>query len=424
MSVHLATHYTRHAVQHARSKWPRKGQPPDSLQHATHNMHRATCAMQHGRCNRPRRESHRLHICDRATLHRHYAVGNKHHTTSLHAADAHHRTGKPIARLHLRPDRPSLPRVHVQWYWRSPQTRTSRCHRTCLAHLRVCSAYERGAPSLSQDDRSPTARCNVPRSLCNTAEATEATCNMQRHAHRMLTWRMQPALRSIQRATHNAQARSVQRKTCVRAASQCNTDYPTGRTDWCRTTCNMQHATFNTKMQHGRTPCNMKHACTLRSTSCHMYHTRCNVQRTPCNSMQHAQWSSRIRTTEERAMLPPLNSTDPPFIATTPPLCTPPPHSASGPIAPPPPLPSHTYRCFSIGYRHILERRAASKHAQHTTTFALQKSAAQRCSVKTTVYPHARCNVKRSLHNKEYATEATCNGTHGRRLHATACRMT
>jgi hypothetical protein len=41
-------------------------------------------------------------------------------------------------------------------------------------------------------------------------------------------------------------------------------------------------------------------------------------------------------TAEERAMLPPLNETDPPYIFTTPPSCKPPPHSASGPGRPPP----------------------------------------------------------------------------------------
>ncbi len=42
------------------------------------------------------------------------------------------------------------------------------------------------------------------------------------------------------------------------------------------------------------------------------------------------------RTAVERAMLPPLNETDPPYSITTPPFCTPPPHSASGPDRPPP----------------------------------------------------------------------------------------
>ena len=163
---------------------------------------------------------------------------------------------------------------------------------------------------------------------------------------------MQRAASGVQHATHEHATYGIQRAT-----SQRNMDYPTGRKDRWRTTCNMQHATFTTKMQHVRTPWNTKHTCTVRSTRCNMHHTQGHVQRCRYNACNYQQQG--LRTALDHAMLPPLNVTNPPSIATTPPPCTPLPHSASDTTG----LRRHAHLSSGrIGDRHRLKRRTAAGH--------------------------------------------------------------
>jgi len=64
------------------------------------------------------------------------------------------------------------------------------------------------------------------------------------------------------------------------------------------------------KMQHVRTPCNIKHACAQHK----LEHIPQDAKYNRRNCQKRGS-----RTTEERAMRPPLNETDPPSIAATPP---------------------------------------------------------------------------------------------------------
>ncbi len=128
---------------------------------------------------------------------------------------------------------------------------------------------------------------------------------------------------------------NAQRANMLRASAQhpsAGMDPPTGREDRSHTTCNIQP--WNTQMQQVRTPCNIKHTCIVRSThvaTCTTYHaTYIAPHAARCNT--HNCQQRGPRTALERAMLPPLNATDPSDMLATPPSCTPPPQSASDPI--------------------------------------------------------------------------------------------
>jgi hypothetical protein len=147
----------------------------------------------------------------------------------------------------------------------------------------------------------------------------------------------------------------------------------------------LQHATCNTKMQQVCTPyatSSTRAKCAAHVATCTTHHATKNVPRaTPCNTRNCRQRG--LRTASERAMLPPLNATDPPDIITTPPLCTPPPPSASDRIG----LPSRSHLfCHGSGDRHILECRAAAGHVYDTTLGSLHTSAGDGRSVTTTAF--------------------------------------
>jgi hypothetical protein len=121
---------------------------------------------------------------------------------------------------------------------------------------------------------------------------------------------------------------------------------------------NLQHCT--TRMQQARTP----YKSIVRSIRCNIPpHTMQGSYNAPHATLgnTHNCGQRGSRTTVERAMLPPLNSIDPPDILATPPLCTSPPQSASGPIG----LPCHAHRCGCIGDRHRLELDGPTPHLQH-----------------------------------------------------------
>ena len=84
---------------------------------ATCNMHHARCNVQREPCNSYKRIVHHPRACDAAALELDRPAIHAHHATKLHTA----------APIRLRPDRPPLPRVPMQWYWRSSQNRTPRC---------------------------------------------------------------------------------------------------------------------------------------------------------------------------------------------------------------------------------------------------------------------------------------------------------
>jgi hypothetical protein len=116
------------------------------------------------------RVAHLLRICDCAALHRHHAVLHGHYATPLHTTDARHCVGAPLRRTSRKsasdPIRPPLLCAPIlRWDRIFPQTPTSRCRSTSIAHHRPCSAHERGASSLGEDNSIPHARCNVKCSL-------------------------------------------------------------------------------------------------------------------------------------------------------------------------------------------------------------------------------------------------------------------
>jgi hypothetical protein len=125
---------------------------------------------------------------------------------------------------------------------------SSQRRRRCIKVHRGCGALR----TMHIKQRTPHI---VRRLVLGVQHATCCMCNV-RHATR----NTQHALSRQPRCGHkHICLRLTTCKPCKCATSWCNMDHPTGRTDWCHTTCNMQHAACNTKMQHGRTPCNIKH---------------------------------------------------------------------------------------------------------------------------------------------------------------------
>jgi hypothetical protein len=178
-------------------------------------------------------------------------------------------------------------------------------------------------------------------------------------------------MRSIQRATREHATYRIQRATY-----QCNMSHRTGHKDRSHTTSNMQH--YHHAMRHStyvnRAPHTLRHAtikCNMsarRGTPTSRNITPHTMQRTSLPMLLHATHTTASnkqqgsRTAEERAMLPPLNETDPPSMLTAPPPCTRPPQSASDPIGPL----CNAHPCgFSIGDRHRLERDGPTPHRQH-----------------------------------------------------------
>jgi hypothetical protein len=193
-----------------------------------------------------------------------------------------------------------------------------------------------------------------------------------------------------------------------RATSQCNMNHPTGRQDRCHTTRNMQHATLNATLFARHATSNVRVPCAANDATSIIHHATYNAPHaTPCKTHNCQQRGSR--TAVERAMLPPLNATDPPPILTTPPSCAPPHRSAYGPIGPP-----HATRTDAA---EVLEIATDSNVALPTSMNSTPPDACTRAQDAPSLrdddsIPHARCNVQRSQCNKVDATEATCNGTH------------
>jgi hypothetical protein len=147
-------------------------------------------------------------------------------------------------------------------------------------------------------------------------------------------------MRSMQRTPHIVRrlvlGASIQRTPCTmqRATSQCNMKYPTGRQDRWHTTCNMQHATLNATSFARHATSIVRAPCAAHDATSITHHATYNAPHATYSCSTHNCQRRGSRTAEERAMLPPMKRTDPPYIVTTPPLCTPPPHSASGPDRP------------------------------------------------------------------------------------------
>jgi hypothetical protein len=186
---------------------------------------------------------------------------------------------------------------------------------TASEEMQESASYMRRAPHYAQH-ATHTPHRPTPGAGCAACNVQHATRNAQRTAYSM-----HPALSQQQRCGHKH--RHYANETCITQHPACNTQ----RASIQRTPCNMQRATSQ---------CNMNHP-TGRSTRWNMHHT---MQRSfnpsnkaPCNTRNLQQRGSR--TAEERAMLPPLNETDPPDILATPPFCTPLPQSACDPIGPP-----------------------------------------------------------------------------------------
>jgi hypothetical protein len=181
-------------VHHAGSQRPRKGRATYSVRHAhtAHTVQHAhtTHTVQHAQRNTGDatvREGNRTVTATAIVPPFTATTPLDMNTTPPFCTPDSHPSAAPIR---LRPDRPALQRVPLglRRDRKSPQTRTSRCRRTCLAHHREISAHERGAQSLGEDSSIPHVQRNMRRSLRNKADATEATCNVQRqrHARRML----------------------------------------------------------------------------------------------------------------------------------------------------------------------------------------------------------------------------------------------
>jgi hypothetical protein len=160
-----------------------------------------------------------------------------------------------------------------------------------------------------------------------------------------------------------------------------------------------RHATSNV-----RVPCAANHAASIT------HHATYNAPHATYSCSTHNCQQRGSRTAVERAMLPPLNSMDPPNISATPPFCTPPPPSTSGPIGPP------LRRVqLMLQYRRSPQTRTSRCRltcvAHHHHLHSAHKRGASSLGEDDSI-PPARCNVQSHYANTVDATEATCSGMH------------
>ena len=194
----------------------------------------------------------------------------------------------------------------------------------------------------------PSASCNrkttrcIPSTCCNTQHATRNTPWVRYNKHHTIQGC------NVQHAACNAQQHLVQHRPSHWPRRQMSGNLQ-------NTTCNPKATCPHTMQHQTRASCPAHVATNTKHDA--RYNAPLPPHATPCDTHNGQRRGSR--TALEPAMLPPLNSTDPPTIITTPPLCTQPPHSASDPIG----LRCHAYGCCGIRDRHRLEQRLAAGHA-------------------------------------------------------------
>ena len=218
---------------------------------------------------------------------------------------------------------------------------------SCNAHPTLCAAWcsvrsiQHAFPAYNTQHTTRT----IPTAALRSQNTVPA--QMQHATRNHAPYNAQRA--STQRTTYDVQTRSI-------PVQHGPFHHPRRQVSYTRQHATMHHqvATCPHTMQHRayvhRAQHKVQHTTTHDATYNAPHATQCNT---------HNRRERRSRTAEERAMLPPLNSTDPPDIITTPPLCTPPLQSATAVSA----LPCNAYQCLGLGDRHRLERRAAAGHA-------------------------------------------------------------
>ncbi len=139
---------------------------------------------------------------------------------------------------------------------------------------------------------------NATRSVQRTA-CTPPYPNSSDAATNTAPKRTKLALRSIQRATRNAQAYTVHHATCNAQRPGATWTLPLAAKTGVMQPATYNHATqrCNTSAHHATS--NIRASCAAHVATCH--HTPCHVQRTPCHFMQHAQLSATRIAHRKRA---------------------------------------------------------------------------------------------------------------------------
>ncbi len=166
------------------------------------------------------------------------------------------------------PIRLPMPRVPRLWFRRWPQTRTSRCRRTCRVHHLGPPAHGRGAPSLGDDD--------------GMAHTHDATCSAL-YATQLMHQKQHTAARTPHAARCTARRMTYECAACMEGNSlhpfdtmqhaACNTLHPARNTQ----RASMQHTTYNMRTRNipvQRGPCRLPQ----RQVSCNLQHATCILQ--------------------------------------------------------------------------------------------------------------------------------------------------